>query len=86
MQPLHNPAPPRPLTPMVMPTDALREILPDEPIKPSDEQRLKIEYVPVSRPLDTYGGRSLEDIDRKLLEVQSRRQVKSHEELGACLS
>ena len=65
-----------------MPTEARKHILPDEPIKPGEEHRYKIEYVPIARTLDTYGGRKLEDIEQQLAEIQARRQVRSHDELG----
>lgn len=87
--------PARQPTPPIMSTIARRHILSDELLKlpllgngsenndDDDERRYKIEYVPVARPLDTFGGRKLEDIDRQLAEVQARRQVRGHDELGS---
>lgn len=75
--------PARPSTPPVMQTEARKHILPDEPIKPGEERRYKIEYVPIARTLDTYGGRKLEDIERQLVDIQARRQLRPHDELGA---
>lgn len=74
--------PVRQSTPPVMATEARKHILPNEPIKPGEEHRFKIEYVPIARTLDTYGGRKLEDIERQLADIQARRQVRPHDELG----
>jgi hypothetical protein len=78
--------PVRQSTPPVMAIEARKHILPDEPIKPGEEHRYKIEYVPIARTLDTYGGRKLEDIERQLADVQARRQVRPADELGALAS
>jgi hypothetical protein len=81
-----------------IPTEARRTILPrdvdqlitsplsetkDGENRPGkDSHRYKIEYMPISRPLDTYGGRRLENIERQLAEAQAKRAVRPAEELG----
>ena len=72
-----------PSSPPIMPTDARETILPEEPLPSPAHRRFKIEYVPVSRPLDTYGGRRLDAIDQQLSKVQERRVVRHFDELGA---
>ena len=47
-----------------------------------DRYRFKVEYVPLARMLETYGGRKLEDIERGVWEAQARRGVRGHDELG----
>ncbi len=74
----------QPQSPTTMPTAALKDILPNDPLPPPDQRRLKIEYVPVSRPLDTIGGRRLEAIEQHLAILQQRRVVRHHDELGEC--
>lgn len=80
------PAPPE----IPIPTEARKSVLPLEDLStlitpPGEEpqHRFKIEYMPIARPVDTYGGRRLEDIERQTAEVQARRQVRNlHEEWG----
>ncbi|KAF9516874.1 hypothetical protein BS47DRAFT_611960 [Hydnum rufescens UP504] len=72
-----------PSSPPIMPTDARETILPEDPLPSPSHRRFKIEYVPVSRPLDSYGGRRLDAIDQQLSKVQERRVVRHFDELGA---
>ncbi|PPQ67356.1 hypothetical protein CVT24_011539 [Panaeolus cyanescens] len=52
------------------------------PIRSNQPMRRKIEYVPLARKIDTYGGRDLQTLDQDLATLTQRRPMRDPNEWG----